>query len=70
MAGLIRKDSIACVKSELDLFVVPPTQTAIEKGHFVEYHPLATITENGPVEFNISGNGEDYLDLSASYLNA
>lgn len=68
MSGLIHKDSPVCVKSELDLFMIPPTQTAIEKGHFVEYHPLATISESGPVEFNITGNSEDYIDLSASYL--
>lgn len=68
MAGFIHKDSTPCAKSELDLFVTPPTQTAIEKGYYVEYHPLSTISESGPIEFNISGNGEDYIDLSASYL--
>lgn len=69
MSGLIHKDSAACAKSELDLFIIPPTQTAIEKGYFVEYHPLANIRDGGPVEFNISGNGEDYIDLSASHLH-
>lgn len=68
MSGFIHKDSTACAKSELDLFLIPPTQTAIEKGFFVEYHPLANIRDGGPVEFNISGNGEDYIDLSSSYL--
>ena len=68
MSGLIHKDSTACAKTELDLFLIPPTQTAIEKGHFIEYHPLANIHDGGPVEFNISGNGEDYMDLSQSYL--
>lgn len=68
MSGLIHKDSAACAKTELDLFLIPPTQTAIEKGYFVEYHPLANIHDGVPVEFNISGNGEDYIDLSSSYL--
>lgn len=68
MSGLIHKDSVACAKSELDLFVIPPTQTAIEKGSFIQYHPLANIHDGGPVEFNISGSGEDYIDLSSSYL--
>lgn len=68
MTALIHKDSSPCAKSELDLFVIPPTQTAIEKGQFIEYHPLANIRDGGPVEFNISGSGEEYLDLSASYL--
>ena len=69
MSGLIHKDSTACAKSELDLFLIPPTQTAIERGHFVEYQPLANIRDGVPVEFNISCNGEEYIDLSASHLH-
>ena len=69
MSGLIHKDSVACAKSELDLFLIPPTQTAIERGHFVEYHPLANIRDGGPLELNISGNGEEYIHLSASHLH-
>ena len=68
MTGLIHKDSYACSKTELDLFLVPPTQTAIEKGHFVEFHPLSNIKDGSPVEFNISGSGEDYIDLSSSHI--
>lgn len=69
MSKLIRQDSPACVKSELDLFVVPPTQTAIENGLWVQYHPLSNIQDGGPLEFNISGSGEEYLDLNSSYLH-
>lgn len=69
MSALIYKDSPPCVKSELDLFTVPPTQTVIESGKFVEYHPLSNIRDGGPIEFNISGNGEEYMDLAASYLH-
>jgi len=70
MASLIYKDSPPCVKSELDLFNVPPTQTVIEKGQFVEFHPLSSVKDGGPIEFSISGSGEEYVDLSASYLHA
>ncbi|XP_035226927.1 uncharacterized protein LOC118199235 [Stegodyphus dumicola] len=69
MTSYIHRDSPVCVKSELDLFTIPPTQTAIEKGQFVEYHPLANIRDGGPIEFNISGSGEDYIDLAASYIH-
>lgn len=68
MSALIHKDSPVCNKSELDLFVTPPTQTAIEKGYFVEYHPISAIQEGAPVEFNISGNSLEYIDLSSSHL--
>ena len=35
-----------------------------------EYHPLTNIQDGGSVEFNISGNGEDYIDLSAYHQHA
>lgn len=68
MSVFIHKDSTACAKFELNLFLIPPTQTAIEMGYFVEYHPFANIRDGGPVQFNISWNIEDYTDLSSSYL--
>ena len=37
--------SCECTKSELDLFSVPPTQTNMEHGSWVEYHPLSTVTK-------------------------
>ena len=66
--ALIHSQSCECVKSELDLFTVPPTQTSIEQGHWVEHHPLSTITDGGPIEFSISGSGDDYLDLANTHL--
>ncbi|GBN55099.1 hypothetical protein AVEN_25260-1 [Araneus ventricosus] len=67
--SLIHADSQAAVKSELDLFLTPPTQTAIEKGQWLEYHPIANIRDGNPIEFSVSGSGEDYIDLSATQLN-
>ncbi|GIY93390.1 uncharacterized protein F54H12.2 [Caerostris extrusa] len=57
-----------CVKSELELFHLPATQTAIEDGHWVEFHPLSNVFDGGPVEFHISGSGEEYVDLSQTQL--
>lgn len=62
------KDSPECAKSELNLFTLPPTQTVIEKGHWVQYHPIANSSDGGPVEFLISGSGEDYIDLSETRI--
>ena len=36
--------SCECVKSELDIFAIPPTQTSVEYGTWVEYNPLSAIT--------------------------
>ena len=57
-----------CVKSELDLFTVPLTQTAIEKNTYIEVPPISAITATGPIEFFIASSGEDYTDLNNTLL--
>ena len=60
--------SCECTKSELDLFSVPPTQTSMEHGSWVEYHPLTTVNDGSPIEFDINGTGEDYIDFANTML--
>ena len=62
--AFIHNQSKECVKTELDLFTVPYTQTSIEKSTFVEIPPMSALTDAGPIEFFISACGEDYLDLN------
>jgi len=52
----------------LDLFALPPTQTSIESGSYVEYNPIATISQGTPIEFSITGEGQDCLDLASTRL--
>jgi hypothetical protein len=52
----------------LDLFSVPPTQTSIEKGEWIPYKPIASLTDESPVEFTITGHGDDYIDLSHTLI--
>ncbi|GFR12765.1 hypothetical protein TNCT_225931 [Trichonephila clavata] len=51
-------------KSELDLFTTSPIQLAIDRSSFVEFHPVASISNNNTIEFLISGLGKSYFDLS------
>ena len=67
--ALVSPRSCLCVKSELDLFTVPPTQTSVEYGCTMDYHPVLTLTDNGPIDFNIPGSGEDYMDLTNTLLH-
>lgn len=60
--------SCECAKSELDLFSVPPTQTSIESGAYVEYNPISSISDGTPIEFVISGSGQDYIDLANTQI--
>ena len=66
--AFVHHESRECTKSELDLFTIPATQTSIHKGQWIEYHPLSNITDTGPIEFNVSGTGEEYLDLERIQL--
>ena len=60
--------SCLCVKSELDLFIVPPMQTSVEHGCIIDYHLILMLTDNGPIEFNIPGSGEDFINLANTFL--
>ena len=66
--AFVHEQSCECTKSELDLFSVPPTQTSMEQGSWVEYHPLTTVTDGSPIEFDIIGSGEDYVDFANTVL--
>ena len=67
--AFVHHDSQECTKSELDLFTITATQTSITKGQWIEYHPVSNITDSGPIEFNVSGTGEEYLDLARTQLS-
>ena len=66
--AFVHDQSCECTKSELDLFSVPPTQTSIEQGSWIEYHPITTVTEGSPIEFDVNGSGEDYIDFANTLL--
>ena len=66
--AFVHEQSWECLKSELDLSSVPPTQTSLENGNWIEYHPLTTVGDDSPIEFEINGNGEDYNDFANTML--
>ena len=66
--AFVHEQSCECTKSELDIFSVPPTQTSIESGCWTEYHPLSSLGDGAPIEFEVSGTEEEYLDFANSHL--
>ena len=52
----------------VDLFSTPPTQTSVMKRTTIEFHPIANVGDDGPIEFYIPPSDEDYLDLSSHTL--
>jgi len=58
-----------CTKLEVDLFFVLPTQASIEHGSWVKYHFLSTVSDNSPIEFEVSGSEFDYVDFANTTLH-
>lgn len=67
--ALLHQKSPECTLAELDLFSAPMTQLSIEDKIYTEISPVAAITDNGPIEFFIPGDGEKYLDLNDTLLH-
>ena len=57
-----------CSKAELDLFSVPPLNTSMEKGGQVIYRPVSSLTDSGPIEFQVNGSTDEYIDLGRTAL--
>ena len=68
MAKPVHKDSSDCNSLSLDLFLFPPTQSSFQKGKSIDYHPITSLSDGGPIEFKVSGSGKEFLNLARSYL--
>ena len=64
---LIHPLSCECVKSELDLFGAPLTQTSVEEGRWVEYGPITAVKDSDDtIEFKIAETDSEYIDLKTA----
>ena len=54
--AFVHRQSCEGVKSELDLFAVPPTQTSIEDGRLVEHQHLTSLDSGGSNRIRDTGN--------------
>ena len=68
MATLVHPSSAESTTFQLDLFSVPPSQPSLEEGSFTEYHPVSALISTGPIEFTISAENSNYIDLANSFL--
>jgi len=64
----INDDACECITNSLNLFTIQPIQKSVEYGKSVDYYPINTIAEGSPIEFEIPGAGEVYVDLCNSML--
>ena len=56
------------VQTSLSLFAPPPTDKTIVKEYWVDYNPIAAISEGSVIEFSIPGTSVDYISLGKSKL--
>lgn len=68
MSYLSKTNRDFALPQQLSLFTTPPNQLSIEKIHFDETRPLANFTDTSTIEFAISGQGSEYIDLKRSRL--
>ena len=67
MNKLIDSVSLPGIKTELNLFNVPPTQVVVENCHWNEINLRNACSNTGPYEFHIGSNPQ-YLHLAKNYL--
>ena len=68
MVHKLHASSHECSVSALDIFYVPPTQTSVEKGTLVDVHPVASVSDTGPIEFEFEGKQQEFLALAHTLL--
>ena len=65
----LSKDSQDSIANQLNLFSVPLTKTSVLEGELHELAPVRAPTGNSPIEFEIDGNSDHYLDLSNTLIH-
>lgn len=70
MATINSEYLVEAQPSELDLFNLDPTQTAVEKIYYQQILPVGQITDTSPIQFIVNGqNGMEYIDTKRSYMS-
>ncbi|XP_022301109.2 uncharacterized protein F54H12.2-like [Crassostrea virginica] len=67
---MMHRESCVCGMDSLELFQVPPTNIALEDSKWIEYYPVSSTlnSDTAPIEFEIKGQGDEYVDLSQTYV--
>ena len=64
----LQAGSCECSKNALNLFEVSPTMTAMEESTTVDYHPLAPLEGDNPIQFEIPADIDHFIDFGETYL--
>lgn len=53
---------------ELNIFSLPKTETSIVRSEYIEYRPCSQISQTGPIDFCLTTQENQYIDLKRSLL--
>ena len=70
MAAINPDFFIEAQPSELALFNLVPTQTAVEKIYYQQVLPISQISDSSPIQFTVTGqNGMEFIDTRNSFMS-
>ena len=58
-----------CSKAEIELFTNPPINIAMDSGAYAVHRPVTALTDDSPLEFQVTASPEEYLDLGRTKLH-
>lgn len=67
--AFLHNASAEALRTELDLWAIPPTQTVLEGGQWIPYKPITSIDQSGTIEFCVPGTGHEYIDPAHTLLS-
>lgn len=66
--SLIDEKSPCCLRSELELFQMPPTNVTEEESRKVDFFPVTSLARQGPIIFQLTADDYHYIDTSDAIL--
>lgn len=66
--GTFVTDQLELAADSLDIFTPPPVENTLIHGKSVYYYPITAINDNGPFEFSIPSDGNEYTYLPYTRL--
>jgi hypothetical protein len=68
MAANVLREATVGYSESLAIFDRPLQDIGIVDDNYIDYYPVNDFTTQGVIQFQVPGNGHDYMDLSSSYL--
>lgn len=63
------QDDCICSVNEIELFDPIPKQVVLEHAYTTDIHPINNLSTDVPIEFEINGSADEYIDLNSIELS-